>query len=414
MKILLIIWISILILTGSYFRTRNLQEIETYGIDWFIIVQLFVCALGGIVCTNSILKYYKWGLGTKALLVFVTIAALSAFFTPFPTKVIGYWILLAGVSLLTINLVQKANTQKELTQIENAWFITITLIIIKDTIISLLFPELQSEWDYGRLGMGVTHANKISFLAALAFWLSFTKEQRKFPVLIWLSRILFLLVILLARSRIALICLIIGGIVRLWFSNLNKDLRGLAFRTIIPYLFLHVVLLFFLLLKTEAPLIVAIFNIINRGQDRIDIASLTGRTKIWHSAIIESLKDPVTFIFGHGYGMSDNILNDSTWSFDFYIYHAHNDFLEILLNMGLIGLIIFIVLVAYSISWMTKFTQMQKKYSPDFVLRAISVIVMILVYSITEVNFGNKIGPVVVIYMFYILALDRRNNIKPI
>jgi O-antigen ligase len=137
--------------------------------------------------------------------------------------------------------------------------------------------------------------------------------------------------------------------------------------------------------------------------------TFTGRTDVWNYAIDRIFESFQSTLIGHGYGASKLVLNENNWRAGFYAYHAHNTLLEALLGTGLIGTIPFILLVAYSTTWLFRFTRLRASFSLEFVLRAIAVISIILGSTLTESDLVTKVGPVTIVFLFYVLALDRQN-----
>lgn len=410
-KLSIAVWVGVLILVGTYIRSRPGDTVPEA--DWLVIAQLLTCFFGGVLGILLMWKRTYFGFGTKVLLVYLVASAFSAVFSPYPKIVSGYWILLSGASLLTMGLVQQAQTQKGLSQIENVWLITLTVLLLKDTMTALLFPEMQEIDSVSgpiRLGMGVTHANKISLLAALAFWVSFKKDEMKHPLLLWLPRLLFLLIIVLSRSRVSMVCFIVGGVVRSWFRHSSQPGKSSNLRIATPCFVLVVIISGILALSLELPGVNTAFNSFNRGQDIDTIMSLTGRTEVWHYSIKRVFDDSYSLLFGHGYGVSRLVLNEGTRVPSFFAYHTHNGFIEVLLSTGLLGAVPFAVLVIYSIMWLTGFSQLRQRFSLEFALRAISVVSMVLISSITNPYVGTKINPIMIIYIFYLLALDKRRH----
>lgn len=407
-KLSIAIWAGILIFTGTYFRIR--PEESASEVDWLITVQISVCFIAAILGILLMLRHADFGFGTKALLMYIVMAALSAVFSPYYKLVIGYWILLAGASLLTIGLVQQAKTQKTLNQIENVWLLTISLLLFKDTATALLFPEMQEIHHISgplRLGMGITHANTMGFLAAVAFWISFKKEELKHTFFLWLPRLLFLFIIAFSESRISMVCFAFGGVIRLW-SQQGIQRENLNLWVAIPCFVVAAVVFAILALSLELPGATTSFNIFNRGQDIDTIMSLTKRTEIWSYAFRKMFDEPASLFFGHGYGISRLVLNEGSGGPDFYISHLHNSFIEIFFSLGLFGIVTFLALVIYSIKWLTQFNQLHKDLSTEFTLRAVSIVSMILLNSFMEITLAGKIDPIMLLYFFYLVALDRR------
>ena len=142
-KLSIVAWVLILVLVGTYFRVRP-EDIVPEG-DWLVIAQVSACFLGGVLGVLLIRKHARFGFGAITLVVYLVAVAISSVFSPYPNIVLGYWILLSGVSLLTIGLVQRARSIKSLRQIENAWLLTLTVLLFKDTIISVLLSETYAE-----------------------------------------------------------------------------------------------------------------------------------------------------------------------------------------------------------------------------------------------------------------------------
>jgi O-antigen ligase len=403
------VWVGILVLTGTYFRVRSADAVpET---DWLVTAQLLICCLGGVLGISLIKKQSSLGIGTKVLIGYVISAGLSAIFSPYPKIVVGYWILLAGASLLTIGLTESARTQKALNRIENIWLLIITLLLAKDTVIAIFFQdfsEIQEGSEPYRLGMGLTHANEMSLLATLAFWVSFKEEGGKRPLVLWITRAFFILVILLTRTRIAIIGFMTVVVVYHWF---RYGFKRLHLRIIIFCLFLSGICIGILALSFELNWATTAFRFFNRYQDVDTILSFTGRTEIWFYAIKKVFESPISLFFGHGYGISRLVINEEMGGPSFYASHTHNTLIEVILTMGLLGFIPFIIMIALSLRWLTRFRILRQEFSTAFTLRAISVMCIILVSFTTEAYLGMKIGPIGIIYLFYFLALDRRKDL---
>lgn len=411
----LLLWIGVLTLTGTYFRVRAGDSIEALQTDWLVIAQLSVCSIGSMIAVVYVFRQKRWYLGVKYLCIFMIMAIVSAIFNPYPIKVFGYWILLVGACLLTMQLIYSVQSLNELKQIENAWLITITILIIKDALTGFfLIPEHVTPDNLARLGMGITHANVLSFTSAIAFWISFKDDEFRVPSLWWIPRSIFLLVIILARTRMSIFCFLLGGIIKIWYNLGSKKRGGWYLRLGGILLFVYLLLGFVFGLLNNLHFFSSIFDIINRGQSATEILSATGRTTIWFITIGKIFDNLINFIFGYGYGMSRFILNDGVIKTYFYIDHAHNAYLEVLLSMGFIGFCSLMALIFYGLKWIINFDRLKSIYSYPFTLRAVIVISMILIFSITEASIAMKIGPVFVIFIFYILALDRRNVLQRI
>jgi O-antigen ligase len=408
MKILYILWTTLIILTGTYFRSKTGTDIETKEMDWLIYAQLAFGLLGSLAGLLVILKEKKFGTGSYLLLAFLFISGFSVLFTPLYSKSIGYWILLLATSLLTMALIQRSKDIKDLERIEWIWLITIVLIIIKDSLISLLIPGLANDWQGGRLAMGVTHANRIGLMAALSFWLSFKLNKIGIPLFNWVLRIVLIIVVVLSKSRMSMLCLLVGGMVYLYLIFSQNKEQGINLKLMVFGLFSSLLLFFSLAFILEMPFVVNLFEGFNRGQSMVELVSITGRTDIWPLVLNKIFDNPVNTIFGHGFGVSSFILNDDVLTPAWYVYHAHNDFLEIFLSTGIFGFLCIIAFILYGCLYIFNHKKCIQSFSLPFILRATTVFSMVVLYSITECNLGQKVTPIVFIFIFYILALDMR------
>ena len=407
----LAVWVAILVLTGTYLRTRDADAIPTT--DWLVILQVLTGGLGIVIGTLMIRKHGT-GFGGKAALACVVAAGSSAVFSEYTEVVAGYWVVLAGGYLLTIGLVRQSKRQEDLDLIEYACFLTLFAILLKDTVIGFAYPDPDApEGELFRLGMGLTHANTMSILASIAFWMSFGRDHPRQRLLLWPARFLFIAVIVLSRTRIAMIGLVVAGIIRSAIRHTGGErARAYPLLVAIPCAFMTVIVLSVLAASWQIPAVASVAEAFNRGEDTQMVMSITGRTEIWTYAL-EKISDAPwpQFLFGHGFGISRFVLNDGYRATEYYAAHAHNGLLEIVLSMGLLGAIPFIVCVLYSLTWITRFANLQETFSMAFSLHAIAIVFIILLASVTEPFLGGKLGPVAMIFVFYYTALDQRECI---
>jgi hypothetical protein len=282
---------------------------------------------------------------------------------------------------------------------------------VKDTIIAFFYQdysEIQGDSEPYRLGMGLTHANEMSLLATLAFWVSFKEEEGKPPLMLWMTRVFFILVILLTRTRIAIVGFMTALVLYHWF---RYGFNNLHLKMIIFCLFLSGICLGILALSLDMQWATAALRFFNRYQDAETLLSVTGRTEIWFHSMKKVFESPVSLFFGHGYGVSRLVINQEMGGPSFYASHTHNTLVEVILTVGLLGFIPFIIMTILSLRWLTQFRMLRQEFSDAFALRAICVMCIILVGFATEAYLAVKIGPIGIIYLFYFLALDRRRDI---
>lgn len=402
----------ILVITGSFVRVRAVDEIDTA--DWLVFAQLALAIAGGCLGTLLIRRYSLAGFGAKLFIGYLLAVLVSAFFSSYTNSVVGYWILLSGTGVLVVGLVSSCLTQPSLRGIENLILNTIKFMQLKDTIIDvLIFVPMASERELEmyRLGMGSTSPNAMGLTAAVAFCMTFGSPSEtargKFWRFLW--RGFFVFVVLFSRSRTALIALAVAIMVQWWFAyRRSRSIRLYDVLVAVPSLVGASALAAVMGFLLGVPIVVNTLDLVNRGEDSATIMSVTGRTDIWPYAVKRIVEGPVSFVFGHGYGASKLVLNENNWTASFIAYHAHNTYLEVLLSTGLLGAIFFVAIVGYSLKWLTRSPELSQSSSIGFRLRALTVVSAILSSTITESDLAVKVGPLVIIYLFYVLSLDRR------
>jgi len=411
----MLVLVLILVTTGSYIREKAADEYSE--VDWLVIAQVGLSLAGGYLGTTLIRRSSMGGFGARVLAVYLLAVVASAPFSSYAMLVAGYWILLAGTSLLCLGLVSSSVTEDSLRDIETLILATLSFMLLKDTLIDAFYfqPQVERLEEQGiemyRFGMGSSSSNSMGLLAAVAFWMSFKapSERGAGSVLRLLWRGLFVAVVLLTRTRIALAALLWSSVLRWWFVHRQqRSSRPHTVLVAMPCIIVSFVLFLTIGWLWRVPLIAGGLDLVNRGEDSDTMMSVTGRTDVWPYALKRILDGPISIVFGHGYGASRSVLNENNSNASFFAYHAHNTFLEVLLSTGVLGALPFIVLVVYSLTWLVRFSWLLQSFSLGFALRAATVVSAILNSTMTESELAIKIGPALVIYLFYVLSLDRQ------
>jgi len=396
-----VVYVSILVLHGTYFRTRVAAEVPI--VDWYVIARLAMCSIGFILGLRLTPRHIARGFGFKVSLCYVLATVVSATTSPYRGTVIGYCILLTGAYFLMTGLVYAAENPSQLERLERLWWVTISILIAKDVATFILLPGLHpiSESGGSRWGMGVTHANQISMYAGIAFWLSFRGQKAKMPGILWLIRGFLFLVMIQAVSRVSLMAWLLAGFCYSFYANRNYILRFVLIPASIA-----IVAFFMLNLSLEAGWSNRIAHYATRGQDKEGLSSFTGRTRIWKHVL---RKVPQSPLIGHGYGVSRLTMGPiSGW--DFRPSHCHNEFLEISFNTGFLGLASFLGMLFYSSKWLRQHMMLRRAFSKDTAIHAACVITMLLLASMFEDRIGSKLSPIQPLFFLYLLALDRADD----
>jgi O-antigen ligase len=341
------------------------------------------------------------GLSAKILLLYTLAAVVSAVNSPYRTIVVGYCILLAGAVSLMIGLVYSAKSAKQLERIERIWFVTVGLLITKDTLMSLLSAEMRPAGDVARLGMNIAHANALSMLAALVFWLSFKRDRAGNRWIMWPLRTLLIYVIVAAISRVSITAFLAGGLLYFVFRKEDSPKRLLIGLCCV------VVFLGSFILSVSLHPSNRVAGYLARGQEKSELYSFTGRNEIWQLALDKSAESPIT---GHGFGISRLVLDALPTNPYWEPSHCHNEVLEVFFSTGLLGVVPFAIMLILSLNWLRRSVRLSRVFSRNFTVHAICVVIMLLVSSMFETWIGGRLAPVQPIFFLYLLALDRQRD----
>lgn len=400
-KLGLFIFSLILILHGTYFRTRTSVEVPT--VDWLIIARMGTCLAGLIVGAILFFGRFHLGFGATALLCYVLATGVSAVFSEQPIIVMGYFILLMGATMLLIALVYRADDVLDLERIEKVWFFTILVLVLKDAVIGFFFTETLPNEDVSRLGMGVTHANFLSFLSVLLFWISFQAGKSHRQLILWPLRGLLILILVGAVSRISIVAFFIGGLFYFLFRNINNFKNWIMIFSAIGFLTAGFLLNFSFDLEWSK----GVTSYLRRGQNDERLTSFTGRTLIWQHAYKKAFESPLV---GQGYGITRFTMGTLPEMDEYQPPHCHNDLLEVFLSTGLFGFIPYFIFCVYGLRWSIKYTRLRGIFSEDLALHAVCIFVMVLFTSIFESNMGSRLTPIQPLFFFYVIILDRESD----
>lgn len=410
----LVVWIATLILNGTYLRHRVPGDTS---IDWVIASRL-VAAMGGILLGGYMImtRVKRVGTGGRIVMAYVGIAFISAILSQYSRVALGYWLQLAGLGFVTVGLVSCQTSVSALVRIETLYTIVLTILVLKDAITGYLSPELQADIathvGYTRLGAGLISPNALGLSAAIVCWLSFRSKGGYRSVVLWLIRIALVVIVLLTRSRIALISLILAGLIRLCFYSSPSRKKTTALRAGIILSVLAIGCMILFLMVTEFTPVVALLSLFNRGEDAATIASATGRTAIWSVVIRSTIFSVRGLSIGHGYGTSPIPLEGLEDILHFPPPHTHNTLLEFLLTMGVPGAALFFAFCFYGARWV-RVLRMSDRTDPSYglALRATVVLVMVFISSMGEVYVATKINPVLIVMLLYITMQGQVRNI---
>jgi len=241
-------------------------------------------------------------------------------------------------------------------------FISLLFILAASLILIAIFPEKGihlNELHYGAWRGIYFHKSGLGREMVLAGLIGLYIIRKPYNLIFFL---ICSIIVYMTQSIISVFCMTL--IITYYFGSIYikkiKESRRYYFEVII--------IILLLLLSVVVINYVVVLNLVNK-----DI-TFSGRVPIWLYAIYNIKLQP---LLGYGYGVFweyDIFELYSTWD----IPHAHNHFLDVLLDVGIIGLVVFfIVLLSFFIK-----SYKVKSINPDlFDVIFLSVVALLLISS---------------------------------
>lgn len=366
--------------TGSNLAASQALE-EGNPLDRAIFFALIFTAFGILL-----LRSFKWGNFFKnnvALILLVSFALVSILWSDFPFVSFKRWFRDLGNYFVILVILSDPRPAEAVRMVfRRLWYFLIPLSIV----LNKYFPSMSrsfDEWTGAGFFVGVTTSkNMLGVLCLVSgiffFWDTVTrwsdrKERRTKRIIIvnvvFLAMMLWLLNI--ANSATSSVCLVIGCLVILATHNAWARRHPGYLKVLIPSAFC-----FYLILAFGFDLNGAMAGQVGRNP------TLTDRTLIWNT-VLSLHTNPV---FGTGY--------ESFWLGprleEFYersslvgLNEAHNGYLEIYLNLGLIGvsLLGLYLIASYRAIWR------KLRLSPSLASLGLALWTITLFYNMTESAF---------------------------
>ena len=388
-----IVWLFILAsrLPSQWLGTDSGGSIEEGNpVDRAIFFVIIVAAIA--VLASRSFNWSNFVSRNLALSAFVAFALLSVVWSDYPFVTFKRWFRdLGNYLIVLIALSDQRPKEAVSTVLRRFAYLMIPLSIL----LNKYFPQLSKQYDFftgaatyagattskNMLGVVCLICGMFFFWDTLARWSKRRERQNRRVIL--LNAIFFLMTIQLlwvSNSATSKLCLALGCIV-IYGTQSNIFKRHPKFlRAVVPTIFvLYVVLAVGFNINAEVAQAM--------GRD----PTLTDRTKIW-AILLNMHTEPLlgtgyeTFWLGHRV--------DIVWASFPGLNEAHNGYLEIYLNLGIIGLALLLTFLAAS------YRNIGKELKASLSLGSLwfALWTIMLFYNITEAAFRGQI--IWVIFLF--------------
>ena len=257
----------------------------------------------------------------------------------------------------------------------NAVFIILLGFLVGTLVAPDVFFRLTHGGEEARLGGYLMNPNELGMLCVVGIaCLMFNFDRRHRQALTALKSILLLLALVLTGSRSSMV----GFVLVLFFHIRQAGNRRLKFAA-----------------NTAAVLVmVALVPLVFIKQGGLDeVLDMTGRLPFWHALLTEALpREPLL-----GYGFMRISYGEYFQSVHTYAAQmAHNTFIQVLLNLGLVGFTIALAQLGFTIRAFVR------QADPQVRLLDVGLLIPILINSFTEFGIFGMTNYGILFYQFLI------------
>jgi len=359
-----------------------------------LIILSIIILLRRRIAWSTIVRSNVW------IIVFIVYCGISVLWSEFPGVALKRYIkALGNYSMILVVLTDRNPIEAVKTMIRRSAYVLIPLSIV----LYKYYPTLGRSYHVhsGKLYItGVaTSKSALGVLCMICgvyfFWYFFkvlkNKGQRKIDLII--NGIVFFMIVwflVVADSATSLSCFLLGVII-LWGLEI-KSLKNKPKRIWIYFLII-------LLILFNIQYVIGFSEFLRSSLGRE--TTLTGRTEIW-SFLLNVGTDP---LFGTGYGSFwlENRLESIVEKFGWMGNEAHNGYLELYLELGIIGVFLMVGFIISSYRNIIKRLESNYEYGK----LGITFFVVTLVYNITESGFRDLM---LIYFVFLLMTLRIQKN----
>jgi len=354
-----------------------------------LAISTSVCCLPFLILRNTCFKNFNpienvlLTLRRPDFTALLLLIMLSSFWSETPLLTLRSGLVPIGMTVLAIQISHRYTWQ----QLDMFLRWTLALVAICSTFVALFLPSLRPFGD----PWGGVLANAKLLGALMAFnavlWLMQVIQQRQLVTPSSWIVVFSLILLIVSNAKGALV----GGVILLYVAVVLLLLNRLKFKQSVAVAVFSALFSIVLVLSIETG-VDYLFQLL--GKD----PTLTGRTNIWEQIVDDIKNHPL----GHGYngfwqswrGNDDPALSIQFGSIDVYQgnrpYHAHNGFLDVGLQLGYIGLILFLIcflITAARAIWLAQFSNGYEAVFPLLILT------YLVVANLSESERLGLIGP---------------------
>jgi exopolysaccharide production protein ExoQ len=330
-----------------------------------------IAIIRGVRNRHAIAAFFR---RNRAIAVLVVLPLLSSLWSAAPSVSLRHAIALILTTLLAIDFASRHPVEQQLQMIEPI-FIAIILIGVAAQLFAPGFFPVTNFGNYvsdaDAWNGAFIHKNDFGRFIAVTMLIALVRDSRsrwgRILRLFWILTTFVLIV--KAHSSTGLACMLLMCLCARWIFTLHWSLRT---RKLALLAFIFVAGTVLILASQDAGLLTRLL-----GRD----ATLTGRTTLWWLSLASALRHPMLGYGYDAYWTATSEANQIRYSIGWDAPHAHNAFIEFLLELGLVGLIAFLAATIVNLRRAARFLRVSIGREGVWPL---SYIVFTLIYGLTE------------------------------
>ena len=244
-----------------------------------------------------------------------------------------------------------------------------------------------------------SHVMSVVNLMLIFYLRDFTRKPLQF-LLVGALFLVNMAVMMNINSRLSFMIFVV--LLALFVFKFMKVIRGLYTISLftMPLMMSFALLIYQIL---SLPFFVAILQRV----DKEDVTTFNGRTYIWNSMADWAMHDRTGWLFGLGYrGQYELRMLDFLavlWGEDHsFNFHLHSSFLEITMDQGVVGLVLFYLCVWYGFSYYRKHYLATTLEAPLFA----GIVYLMFIWQIDIFCYGIDLGNPIFFTMLSMAAID--------
>jgi exopolysaccharide production protein ExoQ len=303
------------------------------------------------------------------LVLLVLLALFSVFWSGDPAVTLRRGVAVLATTVLGVDLAVRYSVREQLRLVGITLLWAVTLSILADTLFHGLVPTVDAAYSSAWNGI-FAQKNAFARIVVLAAIVILTKTRRVPWNVITAVATLTIAYALIAASRSVTALVVLTA---MWVLMLGFQVCRRRWRALIPIGFICA-----LIISCLAPLLshqYTLFGWLDRD------STLTGRTIIWAESLTSIAKQP---ILGYGYSAFWDA-SPEAMRIDkvvrFQVPHAHNAYIDLTLQLGLTGLVLFLVVYCVAVRRAAVYMSTEHGWEAMWPLFYLT---FVLLYQITE------------------------------